>query len=218
MLMRIFIWKLLPSLIKQYIRKIRGKHNLPKPPYILASNHASSLDPAIIAYVIKKETNTVPRFLGKKQHFTGYFKKRFHQEAKTIAIDRTSASSKTTKEAFNTVIKELNKGNIIGIFPEGGRSIDKNVHKARTGVARLALWAKVPVVPITLPQSHYVWPKNKLPRFRRTDVIIGKPLYFNKYYRKSNDPKTWRKITDYIMKQIARQGKLKYVDEKIRVD
>ncbi len=239
MLMRFIIWNILPGIVKQYVGKVNGLQNLPrKCPYIIAINHSSSIDPAIVAYVLWNYKKQKLRFLGKKQHFDSLIGNSFQTAAGTIPIDRTTSADKLTQKGFEIALKELSRGAIIGIFPEGSRSRDGFVHQGRTGVARLALWAKVPVLPVTLPQAFKVWPKRralpKLPfaKLGRTDVVIGKPMFFNRYYKIANKTKAnaisqanseklskvWRKITDYIMKQIARQGKLKYVEEKTELD
>ncbi len=237
MLMRFILWNILPGIIRQYIRKVHGLQNLPKKgPYIIAINHSSSIDPAIVAYVLWTYKKQKLRFLGKKQHFNSLIGKSFHIAAGTIPIDRTTSADKLTQKGFEIAQDELSRGEIMGIFPEGSRSRDGLVHQGRTGAARLALWAKVPVVPVTLVGAFRVWKKGrllpKLPigKAGKIDVVIGKPLFFNKYYKiaeiteKKNTKagkqiaKIWREITDYIMKQIARQGKLKYVEEKTEFD
>ena len=237
MLMRFIIWKILPNILKPYLGKVHGIQNLPKKgPYLVAVNHSSSIDPAIVAYVLWKFKKQKLRFLGKKQHFDSLIGNSFQKAAGTIPIDRTTSADKLTQKGFEIALRELSRGAIIGIFPEGSRSRDGFVHQGRTGVARLALWAKVPVVPITLVGAFRVWRKGrllpKLPigKSGKVEVVIGKPLFFNKYYNIANKTnsklnvknnnarsakrlsRTWRTITDYIMKQIARQGRLKYVD------
>jgi len=216
-LMRFIIWKILPNILKPYLGKVHGLQNLPKKgPYLVAINHSSSIDPAIVAYVLWTFKKQKLRFLGKKQHFDSLIGNSFQKAAGTIPIDRTTSANKLTQKGFEIALKELSR-----------------VHQGRTGVARLALWAKVPVVPITLVGAFRVWRKGRLlPRLPigkkgKVEVVIGKPLYFNRYYKAGNLKlnnnnaksakklsKTWRTITDYIMKQIARHGKLKYVDEK----
>ena len=231
-LMRFIIWKVLPAILKHYIGKVYGLQNLPKKgAYIVAINHSSTIDPAIVVYVLWKYRGQKLRFLGKKQHFDSWIGNKFQTEAGTIPIDRTTFKNTLTKQGFEIALHELARGEIIGIFPEGSRSKDGFVHKGRTGVARLALWAKSPVVPVTLIGAFRVWRKGRLlpnlpiGKKGKVDVVIGKPLYFNKYYKKANTshnktegsksaPKIWREMTDYIMKQIARQGKIKYVDEE----
>jgi 1-acyl-sn-glycerol-3-phosphate acyltransferase len=85
------------------------------------------------------------------------------------------------------------------------------MQRGKTGVARLALAAKVPVLPVGLVGTFKILPKGKLiPNTKKADVNIGKPLYFDKYYGQENNRKTIRKVTNNIMKEIAKLSKQKY--------
>ena len=98
----------------------------------------------------------------------------------------------------------------MGIFPEGTRSIDGKLQQARSGIAKLVIAAKVPVLPIGIIGSHKILPKGKfLPRFKRCKINIGRPLYFKEYYNKKTNKKILEDITRIIMKNIA-----KLVDQK----
>jgi 1-acyl-sn-glycerol-3-phosphate acyltransferase len=98
------------------------------------------------------------------------------------------------------------------IYPEGTRTLTGKLNRAKTGVARLALQAKVPVVPMGLTNTFKILPKGKwIPKFGlKSDITIGKPMYFDKYYGKDDDKKTLRKITTLIMREIARLSRQKY--------
>ena len=70
---------------------------------------------------------------------------------------------------------------------------------------RLAISAKVPVLPVGVIDSHKVVPKDKLlPRFARCEVKIGKPIYFEKYYNKKLNKKIYEEVTRNVMKEIAK--------------
>ena len=97
------------------------------------------------------------------------------------------------------------------IFPEGKRSPDGKLQKAYNGSAKLALKAKVPVLPVGIIDSHEVLPKGKiLPRLKRCEVKIGKLMYFYKYYNKKPNEKIYLQITRKIMKEIAKLIGQKY--------
>ena len=75
--------------------------------------------------------------------------------------------------------------------------------KEKTGAAKLAIEANVPVLPIGLINTDKVLPRGKFfPRFRRCDIKIGKPLHFN--YAKNPDEKVIEATTSKIMKEIAK--------------
>ena len=91
------------------------------------------------------------------------------------------------------------------MFPEGGRSDDGKLGKGYNGVSKIALASKAPVVPAGIIGSHKVWPKGKyMPRFKRCEVKIGKPIYFRKYYNKNQNKKILDGVTRIIMKEIGK--------------
>ena len=69
----------------------------------------------------------------------------------------------------------------------------------------MAIEAKVPVLPFGIIDSNKVLPKGKtLPRFKRCEVKIGKPMYFKEYYNKNLNKKILREISNKVMEEIAR--------------
>jgi 1-acyl-sn-glycerol-3-phosphate acyltransferase len=69
----------------------------------------------------------------------------------------------------------------------------------------VALKARVPIVPVGIIGSYDILPKGaKFPRFKRARLVIGKPIYLNKFYGKKADYKTLEKITEMVMKEIAK--------------
>ncbi len=70
-------------------------------------------------------------------------------------------------------------GETVIIFPEGDVTGANMLVAPKTGAARIALRAGVPLIPVKIVESHHVMPPHRLPRFRRTDIIIGKPLDFS---------------------------------------
>ena len=133
-------------LVKLWVGKVNCIENLPKGAFIVAANHASYMDHLIIAGYIISHLNKKVHFLAKKEHFDNIFKKAWHTYAGAIPLDRQSGGEETLKWA----IKALKDGKIIAIHPEGTRSLTGKLQKAKTGVAKLALKAKVPVIPIGL--------------------------------------------------------------------
>ena len=194
--------------VKLWIKEAIGLENLPKKgAFIAAANHASYLDHLIIAGFIISHLNRKAHFLAKKEHFDNIFKKAWHTYAGAIPIDR----QKGGKEALKWAIKALKQGKIIAIHPEGTRTLTGKLQRARTGVARLALFAKAPVVPIGLIGTFEILPKgNYMPKFKRAVMNIGKPMHFEEYHNKNINKIILREVTDKIMKEIARLCKQKY--------
>ena len=194
--------------IKLWIKKINGIENIPKSgSFIISANHVSYIDHFCLGYLIILNLNKKLHFLAKKEHFDGFFQKMWHSYGGAIPVDR----EKGGKKALKLAIKALNQGKIIGIYPEGTRSLNGKLQKAKTGIARLALAAKVSVVPVGLIGTFEILPKGKyIPKLKRATINIGNPIYFEKYYNKKFNKRMLEEITRTIMKEIAKLSKQKY--------
>ena len=195
-------------IIRLWIKEVNGLQNIPKKgAFIVAANHESYMDHLIIVSTLVCHLNRKVHFLGKKEHFDNIFKKLWHTYAGAIPLDRQAGG----KEALKWAIKALKQGEIIAIHPEGTRTLTGKLQKGKTGVARLALAARVPIVPIGLIGTFEILPKGKhIPKLKKAIMNIGKPMYFNKYYKKKITTKLLRGITDSIMKEIAKLCKQEY--------
>ena len=200
--------RILFPVVRLWLKEINGMENLPKKgPFIIAANHSSYMDHFGLGCIIIPNLNKKLHFLAKKEHFNNIFERAWHNYAGAIPLDRQAGGKKALKAA----IKNLKKGEIIGIYPEGTRSNDGKLKKAKTGVARLALAAKAPVVPVGLVGMFDILPKGKYrPKLKRAIINIGKPLYFNNYYNKKINEKILRELTNKIMKEIAKLSRQKY--------
>lgn len=194
--------------IKLWVREVNGLENLPKKgAFIAAANHTSYMDHLIIASYLISHLNRRVHFLAKKEHFDNIFKKAWHNYAGAIPLDR----KKGGKMALRWAVKALKEGRIIAIHPEGTRSLAGKLQKAKTGVARLALASKAPVIPVGLIGTFEILPKGKyIPKFKRAIMNIGIPIYFPEYNNKKISKKILREVTTRIMKEIAMLCKQEY--------
>ncbi len=128
-----------------------------------------------------------------------------------MPIDRSSGNA--AAGAINTGLKILANGDLFGIYPEGTRSHDGRLYRGRTGVARMALEAKVPVIPVAVIGTDVVAPPGKVfGRYARPHVRFGKPLDFSRYEGMEDDRFVLRSITDEIMYEIMDLSGQEYVD------
>ena len=99
----------------------------------------------------------------------------------------------------------------MGIFPEGHRSYEHKLREGKTGVAKLALASHVPVIPVGIRGSSKILPRDSyFLKFKRCEVNIGKPLYFEKYYKQQNNKKALKIVTHKIMKEISKLSNYSY--------
>ena len=195
-------------IVRLWIKEINGLQNIPKKgAFIIAANHSSYMDHFGLGYLIIPHLNKKLHFLAKKEHFDNIFQKMWHTYAGAIPLDRKSGDKKALKFA----IKALKDGKVIGIYPEGTRSLTGKLQRARTGVARLALLSGALVLPVGLIGTFEILPKGKyIPKFKRAAINIGTQMDFQKYNNKKINKRMLREVTNRIMKQIAKLSNQKY--------
>src|SRR3989338_8188541 len=203
---------LLVPIFKLWIRDVDGLENLPiGKPFILAPNHSSYMEHMLISSIIVPKLGKKLYFIAKKEHFEGISQKSWHRiwtrYVGYIPIDRSKGGEKALKRA----VSYLQRGEVIVVYPEGTRTLTGKIQKGKTGVARLALWAKVPVVPLGIIGTFKILPKGKMiPKLRKAAFKFGKTMYFSKYYNKRVTKNMLRAITNSIMNEIARLSGQKY--------
>ncbi|HWR85644.1 MAG TPA: lysophospholipid acyltransferase family protein [Rhodoglobus sp.] len=213
-----FYW-LLKNLVVGPITKtvfrpwISGAENIPrKGGVILASNHLSFVDSVFLPLLIERRVT----FLAKSSYFDGrgvkgFFVRQFFKGTGMLPIDRSGG--KASEASLNTGLRVLAAGDVLGIYPEGTRSPDGRLYRGRTGVARMVLEGRVPVVPVAMIDTEKVMPTGtKMPKVRRIGIIIGEPLDFSRFEGLEGDRFILRAITDEIMVELSRISGQEYVD------
>ncbi|GAA4417071.1 lysophospholipid acyltransferase family protein [Actinokineospora soli] len=205
---------LLGPLLRIFFRpEIEGKENIPATGgALLASNHLAVSDSFFLPLMLDRRVT----FPAKIEYFTepgvkGRFKKWFFTGVGQIPIDRSGASA--AQAALDTGVRLLREGNLMGIYPEGTRSPDGRLYRGKTGVARIALQAGVPVVPIAMFGTDKANPiGSKMWRPTKIRIKVGKPLDFSRYAGLDGDRFVERSITDEIMYALMELSDQEYVD------
>ncbi|MEA2036550.1 MAG: lysophospholipid acyltransferase family protein [Nanoarchaeota archaeon] len=201
------IGKLIVSpLARLWVRKIDGLGTrLKERHFIIAANHSSFMDDLAIAPMIISYINKKVHMYCNDRFYKNKFFATFLRWGECIPISIQTKNKEVNKRAFKLALKYLNKGEPVGIFPEGGRSIDGKLREAKTGIAHLALESKVPVLPIGIIGSHKTFPKGaKFPKFKRFDIKIGQFIYLDEYFSRKNNKKILKEATTLIMKDIGK--------------
>jgi 1-acyl-sn-glycerol-3-phosphate acyltransferase len=192
-----------------------GVDNVPREgPAIIASNHLSFSDHFFAPLPLPRKVI----FLAKSEYFTGrglkgLMSKAFFSGVGQIPVDRSGGEA--SERALRTGLRVLAQGQLLGIYPEGTRSPDGRLYRGKTGVARLALEAKAPVIPCAMIGGFEFQPPGKIrPRLGiRPGVRFGPPLDFSRYHGLEQDRIVLRALTDEVMYAIMKLSGQEYVDE-----
>lgn len=193
---------------------VKGLDNVPaEGAAILASNHLSFSDSIFMPLMVPRPVV----FLAKSEYFTGTGIKgrltaAFFRLTNQLPMDRSGGAA--SAQSLNAGMEVLRNGSLMGIYPEGTRSPDTRLYRGKVGVARLALQARVPVIPVAMIGTDKVQPIGKrVPNIRRIGMIFGEPLDFSRYYGMEDDRMVQRSVTDEIMYELMRLSGQEYVDE-----
>jgi 1-acyl-sn-glycerol-3-phosphate acyltransferase len=199
-----------PLLRLLYRPKVKGLENIPKDgSAILAANHQSFLDDLLLPLVVPGRKVV---FLAKADYFDKWYLRWFFKGANVIPVRRESRSA--SEDALRAGVSALKDGGLVGIFPEGTRSPDGRLYRGKTGVARMALEAQVPVIPVAIAGTFELLPyDHKLPKPGRVELRFGKALRFERHYETPADRFVLRSVTDEIMYEIMLLSGQEYVDE-----
>lgn len=158
---------------------IKGADRVPRTGgAIMAINHVSYLDFAISGTAALPAKRYV-RYMAKKQIFENKIAGPLMRGMHHISVDRNSGSA-----SFVAALRALKAGEIVGIFPEATISKSFEIKALKSGAARLAIGADVPVLPTIVWGSQRIWTKGRKRDFRRNkfpiSIYVGAPLYFTR--------------------------------------
>ena len=217
---RVFYWLTKMVVLGPVLRGLwrpwaEGLENIPEDgAAILASNHLSFSDSFFMPLLVPRRKVT---FLAKAEYFTtpgfkGFLSKMFFAGVGQVPIDRDDPDA--SRAALTTGVRVLREGKLLGIYPEGTRSPDGRLHRGKTGVARMALEAGVPVIPVAMIGTDTIQPTGRrIPKLRpRPGVRFGKPLDFSRYEGMAGDRFVERSLTDEIMYELMQLSGQEYVD------
>jgi len=170
---------LCPIILKHiWIGKIFGIENVPKKgPVILISNHVSYFDFLILGVLFEDILDRRLHFFAKQKVVEHPFFKYYAKYFQALAICEHKPINRVWKMALNL----LKHDRVIGIFPEGTRSRSGELMPFKQGYLRLANATLAPILPVYLTNTYKILsPNRKLPRLEKSDIIIHKPINFDK--------------------------------------
>lgn len=206
---RIFKAILGPILRLLFRIRVEGIDRVPSDgPVILASNHHSFSDSIFLPLVLRRRVTFVAKAEYFEQRKTAWFFKAMGQ----IPVRRGDGPA--AQRALDAAADVLKAGGVFGIYPEGTRSPDGRLYKGRTGVARLALDSRAPVVGVAMIGTREAQPIGKIvPKFFSPITIrFSRPLRFDRYQARRDEPLVLRQITDEIMFEIRELSGQEYTN------
>lgn len=196
-----------------YHAVVSGEENFPRRGgAILVSNHLGVLDSLVVPAMMPRPITFPAKaelFSGKKS-LGGKIVAWFLKTVRMVPMDRSGG--RASADALQAISDVLAEGHVVAIYPEGTRSPDGRLYKGKTGMARIALTNKVPVIPVGVAGTKSFRGPFGIPWARRPVVIIGEPLHFPDFHANPGNSKVLRYVTDETMAAIQRLTGQEYVD------
>ena len=152
--------------------KVEGRENVPLTgPLILVANHVHVLDPIFLAFSFPRWIT----FVAKEELFRSPFLRFWLRWAGSVSI-RREGRVREKQKILKSARDALERGLILGMFPEGGRSHDGKLRKGKPGSAVIASKANVPLLPVGIVGTDKIRGISWLWKRPRIVVNIGKPF------------------------------------------
>lgn len=190
--------------------RVEDPENMPKEgPVIVVANHLSFFDSVLLMFALPRPVSV----LGKAEYTDRWITNRLFCGAGMIPIRRENPADLV--RAFEQVGEVLDRGEVVGIFPEGTRSRDGLLHRGHSGAAHLALTTGAPIVPVGIIGTDRILPTGaRIVRpFQQATISLGEPIRVADAGFSKSTNRSRREITDQLMGEIRRRCKQDYVDE-----
>lgn len=181
---------------------------------IILSNHRSPIDPMMawmnshLRYEEHARSIRVIGYLMAREYYeqpglTGWISRAMQ----SIPVDRNGHDMGPTREA----VRRLERGDLIGIFPEGGINTGDGLRAANPGIAFLALRANVPIIPVYIhgvPKTESMITPFYTPS--RVRVTYGTPIDISPWQGQRKTQELLQALTDELMRKLADLGGVTY--------
>lgn len=179
------------------MRVVHPERMIEEGPLILAVNHSSYFDPPLAGICSKRAVY----YLARKSLLKWPVLGPLFPDMNVIPVERDGNDMSALRE----VIKKVKEGNGIVLFPEGTRSKDGGLQKAKAGIGLVIAKTQAPVLPMRIFGAYEAFPKGtKRMRFTKITVVIGEPIHFTKEELSDNSRETYQRLSDRVMAGISR--------------
>ncbi len=174
-----------------------GLQNVPKTGgVIIASNHASYLDPPSIGFSCRRRTI---HFMARDTLFKNWCLGFIFRKVGVIQLNRKRGDLK----AMKTAISLLRDGAAVTLFPEGARSLNGELQPPKSGVGFLVAKGQAPVVPVYVHGSFDAWPKQGKLKRKPISVVYGQLITIEEIQCLGSGHEAYALIGELIMRRIA---------------
>ncbi len=162
--------------------RVRGLENLPeKGPYLICPNHQSYIDGFLLSAALPYRVQREVFIVGSSEYFETRLMRWFARFIRLVPVDPDT----NLLRAMRVGAQGLRDGRILMLFPEGERSIDREIKRFKKGAAILSSNIEAPIVPIAIEGAYDVWPRTGslrlsrlIPFVGRVCLTFGEPLVF----------------------------------------
>ena len=174
------------------IKSVQGIENIPEDGGLICANHTSLFDPIVLAAALKKPI----KFMGKAELFKVPVLSSVIRAFGAFPVKRGGADAASLRLAQRL----LKDGEYVGIFPQGTRypKVDPKETEVKMGVGLIAGRSHCRVIPVYIKT-----PKNKTGLFRKTHVIIGKPIENEDFSFKEETMKEYESAAKLIFETVC---------------
>lgn len=175
--------------------EIVGAEHIPASgPYLLVTNHISRLDPPILMLAMPHQIYV----LAASEYRRVPLLKQLMEAAGAIWVRR----GELDLAALRAALQVLERGDVLGLAPEGTRARTRALQRAKPGAAYIALRSGVPILPVALTGTEKMLEDFLHLRRMRIRVVIGEPFDLPHNGRARGN--ALEESTEIIMRQIAK--------------
>ncbi len=150
--------------------RFEGVRSIPATgPLIIVSNHVTYADPVLVSIPVRRPVH----YMAWNALFSVPGLAWLIRRLRAFPVEVESSDPKATREA----LRLLQAGEVVMIFPEGGRSPDGRLQRFKPGAFRLACSLGIPMLPVTIVGGHESWPPGRIfPRPGRLTITYHAPI------------------------------------------
>jgi 1-acyl-sn-glycerol-3-phosphate acyltransferase len=172
-------------------------------PVILASNHASFIDPPLVGSALQRPVH----YLARDTLFRRRGVRELLHSWNAVPVDREGGGA----AGLRTILETLEAGKAIIMFPEGTRSQNGELQRARSGIGLIVIRSSAPVVPVRVfGTAAALSRQHRFPRPRKVEVKYGMVLDLTDLRKearccsKARLKQLYQEIADSLMAAIAK--------------